>query len=190
MTSRKSRVRARLLILLWIWAATVFVVVDLFLDVDAFDGFRPRSSLYRGMRVAAHRMVGEPVAGRGTRYWTQPVVATRAQRLRALLGELALVRELAREHDHAQLHAYAVGGRFAQTRVAALRALTDVLGERARPALLAQARDADEVDYVRGEAAALIGRTGQGASDTLKALIQTDLPPEVARAARNAIRTP
>jgi len=55
------RVRPLLLILLWIWVITVAILVDMFWNVDEFDGFRPRASLYRGMRVAAHLMVGEPV---------------------------------------------------------------------------------------------------------------------------------
>ena len=50
-----------LLILLWIWVLCMVVVLDLFLNVEEFDGFRPRARLYRGMRVAAHEMVGEPV---------------------------------------------------------------------------------------------------------------------------------
>ena len=32
--SRKRRIRPLLLILLWVWAILVFLVVDLFLDVD------------------------------------------------------------------------------------------------------------------------------------------------------------
>jgi hypothetical protein len=54
------RVGWRLLILLWVWAALVFVVVDLFRNVPAFDRIRPRAKLYEGMRYAAHEMVGEP----------------------------------------------------------------------------------------------------------------------------------
>jgi hypothetical protein len=49
-----------LLVLLWIWAGLVFVVLDLFLNVPEFDRVRPRAPVYRGLRVAAHRMVGEP----------------------------------------------------------------------------------------------------------------------------------
>ena len=37
----KRRVRARLLIMLWVWAALVFVVVDLFRNVSAFDDCAP-----------------------------------------------------------------------------------------------------------------------------------------------------
>ena len=34
---RRRGVRPLLLILLWVWAALVFVVVDLFLNVEEFD---------------------------------------------------------------------------------------------------------------------------------------------------------
>lgn len=58
---KARRVRPLLLILLWIWVLCMVVVLDLFLNVDELDGFRPRAKLYRGMRVAAHEMVGEPI---------------------------------------------------------------------------------------------------------------------------------
>ena len=58
----KRRVRPLLLILLLVWAVLVFMVIDLFLNVGEFDGVRPRARLYRGMRKAAHEMVGEPHA--------------------------------------------------------------------------------------------------------------------------------
>ena len=58
--AKKKRVRWTLLVLLWAWALVMFLVIDLFLDVDEFDGVRPNSSLYRGMRRVAHRMVGTP----------------------------------------------------------------------------------------------------------------------------------
>ena len=47
------RVRPLLLVLLWIWAMCVFTVVDLFWNVQAFDGLRPSALLYQGMRRAA-----------------------------------------------------------------------------------------------------------------------------------------
>jgi len=59
----KRRVGLRLLVLLWIWAICVFACLDLFLNVPELDGVRPRTPLYRGMRVAAHKLVGEPLAG-------------------------------------------------------------------------------------------------------------------------------
>jgi len=60
-TRAPTRVGLRLLILLWMWAGCVFLVVDLFLNAPGLDGIRPRSPLYRGMRMAAHEMVGEPI---------------------------------------------------------------------------------------------------------------------------------
>ncbi|MHC4974273.1 MAG: HEAT repeat domain-containing protein [Planctomycetota bacterium] len=61
----------RLLVLLWAWALLMLVVVDLFLNVDELDNVRPRAPLYRGMRRAAHGMVGE-------RYWEADVSGPRA----------------------------------------------------------------------------------------------------------------
>lgn len=55
-----GRVRWTLLVLLWVWAACIALVLDLFLNVNEFDGIRPRAPLYRAMRTVAHEMVGEP----------------------------------------------------------------------------------------------------------------------------------
>lgn len=62
MTCRREvrGVRPLLLVLLWIWGASCFLVVDLFLNAEELDTARPRSRLYEGMREAAHEMVGEP----------------------------------------------------------------------------------------------------------------------------------
>jgi len=57
---RRSGVRLVLLLLLWAWAALVFVVIDLFYDVPEFDRIRPRAELYRAMRYVAHEMVERP----------------------------------------------------------------------------------------------------------------------------------
>lgn len=54
------RIRLRLLLLLWVWAVLMFVVVDLFRNVPAFDRVRPRARVYEAMRHTAHEMVGEP----------------------------------------------------------------------------------------------------------------------------------
>jgi antitoxin component YwqK of YwqJK toxin-antitoxin module len=54
------RVRPLLLVLLWVWAGCVFVVVDLFRNVEEFDAVRPRSQLYHGMQRAAHELVDTP----------------------------------------------------------------------------------------------------------------------------------
>lgn len=61
----RPRVRATLLVLLWFWAATMFLVVDLFFNVPEFDRVRPRAPLYRAAREVAHEMVGEPIRGEG-----------------------------------------------------------------------------------------------------------------------------
>lgn len=60
---RKRKVRPVLLVLLWAWAMLMFIVVDLFLNVPEFDRVRPDAMLYRGMRMAAHEMVGERYKG-------------------------------------------------------------------------------------------------------------------------------
>jgi antitoxin component YwqK of YwqJK toxin-antitoxin module len=54
----KGGIRWTLVVLLWAWAVVIFVVIDLFLDVEEFDGIRPRVSTYRGMRRAGHELVG------------------------------------------------------------------------------------------------------------------------------------
>jgi hypothetical protein len=55
----RKRVRVTLLVLLWIWAGSVFLVLDLFLNVPEFDAVRPRAGFYWAMRKTAHDMVGE-----------------------------------------------------------------------------------------------------------------------------------
>ena len=57
----RKRIRPLTLVLLWVWAICMFLVIDLFFNVNTLDPIRPRSSIYRGTRVAAHRMVGEPI---------------------------------------------------------------------------------------------------------------------------------
>ncbi len=56
----RPRVRKTLLVLVCIWSLTVFLTVDLFLNIPEFDAVRPRAEIYRAMRYAAHKMVGEP----------------------------------------------------------------------------------------------------------------------------------
>ncbi|MHC4959565.1 MAG: hypothetical protein ACYTGN_14455 [Planctomycetota bacterium] len=75
---KRPRVRFGLLLLLWVWAGCVFLTLDLFLNIEEFGGVRPRARLYRGMRVAAHRMVGEPYL----EHEESPVQAQRAPRRR------------------------------------------------------------------------------------------------------------
>lgn len=66
-TGKKPRVRWTLLALLWFWALCVFVTLDLFRNVGAFDSIRPRATIYRAMRYVAHRMVQEPYLDDGFR---------------------------------------------------------------------------------------------------------------------------
>jgi hypothetical protein len=105
-------VRPLLLVLLWIWALCVFLVVDLFLNIEEFDAIRPRASLYRGMRYAAHRMVGEPClerdfgrpAVRRSPYDARADTATLRAALHPtapLRGGVAAVRRAARSGDEA-----------------------------------------------------------------------------------------
>ena len=56
---QKRRVRWVLFVLLLAWAGSMFALIDLFLNVEEFDHIRPDAPLYRGMREAAHDMVGE-----------------------------------------------------------------------------------------------------------------------------------
>jgi hypothetical protein len=55
----RSRFRGVTLVLLWVWAILVFVVIDLFFNVEEFDAVRPRNSQYRAIRYVAHQLVGE-----------------------------------------------------------------------------------------------------------------------------------
>ena len=92
----KSRLRWTTLVLLWVWAITVFTVVDLFLNVNEFDSIRPRANLYRGMRIAAHEMVGEPYYDDdfpGVRGAVR-LVAVKRDPARRLADELAAVRTM------------------------------------------------------------------------------------------------
>jgi hypothetical protein len=67
MKKARRRVRPTLLVLLWIWALCVFVVIDLFRNVPAFDRIRPSADVYRATRFAAHKLVGEPYLDGGFR---------------------------------------------------------------------------------------------------------------------------
>lgn len=59
MMRASRRATPLLLILLWIWVLSVFVTLDMFFNVSLFDGIRPGTALYHGMRRAGHAMVGE-----------------------------------------------------------------------------------------------------------------------------------
>ena len=80
-----KRVRPRLVILLWIWGLLMFVVVDLFRNVPEFDRVRPEWRTYQEMRLAAHRIVDEPL---------DFVTASPRRRTRTLRAGLARVDRL------------------------------------------------------------------------------------------------
>ncbi len=163
----KSRLRWTTLVLLWVWAITVFTVVDLFLNVNEFDGIRPRANLYRGMRIAAHKMVGEPYydddfpgVGGAVR-----LVAVKRDPARRLADELAAVRTM---KDPAALRERARDAADPRVRIAALETLKD------REALLRAVRDEGEIFKVRRAAAKLLGRFGT--EDDLDAIVGSKLP--------------
>jgi len=66
----KRRIRWPLLVLLWIWVGVMAVVLDLFLNVPEFEGIRPESDTYRGMRKAAHDIAGVPLDKPQFEVWT------------------------------------------------------------------------------------------------------------------------
>lgn len=177
------RIRPRLLILLWIWSACMFTVVDLFLTVDEFDGVRPRAPLYRGMRIAAHKMVGEPYydfaedAAPMPRAPGQPDVAPGdPDELQRALDDVYRLRD---KRDFGALRARARTAADARVRIAALRGLVAVSQWRSRAVLTEVTYDGDETDKVRIEAARLIGRTGEYALGRLDELVAADLPERV-----------
>lgn len=59
---KARRVRWPLLALLWVWAGSMALVLDLFLNVPELDRVRPRARAYRAARYTAHELVGEPYA--------------------------------------------------------------------------------------------------------------------------------
>jgi hypothetical protein len=80
---------------LWLWAIVIFIVVDLFLDVEQFDQVRPRTRSYRGMRRAGHDLVGT--------LYRDPVEATE---LRAQLAAVPLPPRPKPERRGRVLHRY------------------------------------------------------------------------------------
>jgi len=59
---KASSLRWLTLLLLWAWSLLVFLVVDLFTSVHAFDAIRPTARWYRIARVTAHELRGEVIA--------------------------------------------------------------------------------------------------------------------------------
>ena len=180
--AQKSRARWTLLVLLWAWAACMFLVVDLFWNVDEFEAVRPRSSLYRGMRIAAHKMVGEPVLesrlrgapallrARANSQERDPFAHVPPGRRR--LEEL---KQLGRDGSFAPLRAALTDERDPRMRVAAMRVLAESCGADARDVLLARVHDPRETEWVRAEAAHFAGWTGPEAFDALDEIVHSRL---------------
>jgi len=176
-STNKKRVRGTLLVLLWIWAICIFVVLDLFLNVDEFDRIRPRARVYRSMRLAAHDMVDEPYydndfgpSRAGHKFLiarrTHCVAPVSAQ-ARYLADELERIREL----PLSELHATAQNADDPRVRIAALRSMARRGGSHARPAIVAMVHNESETNKVRVQAALLVGRTGAGSLPVLNDLI-------------------
>jgi len=185
----RPRVRGVLLLLLWAWAATIFMVVDLFLNVAEFDSIRPRSSLYEGMRIAAHEMVGEPILDR--RFQGAPSLATlraRARQGSALAHvppgrrRLEELKRLGREGSFEPLRAALTGEWDPRLRVAAMRVLAESFGADARDVLLERAHDPHETEWVRAEAAYYVGWTGSESYAALEEILLRGGLPDPLRA--------
>jgi hypothetical protein len=159
-----------LLALLWIWVVAVAVVIDLFWNVDEFDGIRPRSSLYRGMRVAGHKLVGVPVEegvdaqmrrGLLLRYVTTP------QEMRAVV---TFCRH-AKPADASRLRKVALASTdplVAGNAIRALGRLKMVAGDESILTLLA-----DERPRVRQEVIVALGKSGwRGSVQRLAPLVR------------------
>jgi len=172
------RVRFTLLALLWAFAATVFLVVDLFLNVSAFDEIRPRATLYRSVRYVGHSMVGEPYleadefAMLDAEDWRRPVTPPPAD----LAAGLAAVRKLT---EPRVLRAWATGCADVRVRGASLERLVLLEGAAARPVLTVIARDRCEPMKLRVAAARLVGRTGPDALAAVEEILEGEPSPAV-----------
>jgi HEAT repeat protein len=165
----KSSLRRTTLVLLWVWAITVFMVVDLFLDVSEFDAIRPRARLYLGMRAAAHRMVDatyeqdDPIRFAGRAHDPAGLLADAMADVKTLNSPDAL-RERAR---------YAVDPRV---RIAAMGELARRFPLDGIAVLQSRLREDRELLKVRRHAARLLGHTGRGAEASLELVLESELP--------------
>jgi hypothetical protein len=170
-------VRLTLLVLLWFWAATMFLVVDLFLNVPAFDRVRPRGPLYRAARAVAHEMVGEPISEEG-------LGVSAAGPVREARGEDVAppghVRSGSRHPGgkpelrtpqgarlYEGLRRAATGAPEDAKREGALRSLAAMFGADAWPALLAVAADTNQTTEVRDVAKRLAESTQHGSGSEI-----------------------
>jgi HEAT repeat protein len=150
----------------------MFAVVDLFKNVPAFDRLRPDSRTYRSMRYAAHKLAGESYEDGDFHEAAQAHVEAPLKTLR---------REL-RAVEHAgsveELAAIARDESDPRARIRALRALADHAG--GDRTLLDVARDTQESEKVRAQAARYLGRTGPTALGALDGLAAS-APPRVVK---------
>lgn len=147
MKPKPRRVRPLLLVLLWMWAGCIALVLDLFLNIAEFEEVRPRAPLYRGARIAAHDLVGEPIVDEPG----APPTRTRA-------GPLAPVPDEAMEH--AGLETRVAGPEDPRIRAAILRALVRSSPDAARRAAQSRLDDRCETDTVRAAATRVLERIG------------------------------
>ena len=153
-----------MVVLLWAWAATMFLVVDLFRNVEHFDGIRPRARLYRAMRYVAHDMVGEPNL--------DPEFAATSAVVRACGARTTLLRALASvsDLDVGQLARLVSGSADARIRIHAMRRLASVDESDARSVLVSVASDHNESGKIRNAAAEALGPLGDRAMADLDRL--------------------
>lgn len=171
-----GRVRWQLLALLWVWAGCVALVLDLFLNIDEFDGVRPRAPLYRAMRAVAHDMVGERLydADSASIAQSRPRRSEEARHVAALPPGLrpASARhpggtpdrrtpQGARLYDG--LRRAAVANADPAKRTGALRSLATMFGAEARPVLLEVASDMSQPTETRDLARKLADRVPEQA---------------------------
>jgi HEAT repeat protein len=161
----------------------MFMIVDLFRNVEEFDAIRPRSSLYRGMQIAAHKMVGEPVLD--SRFRVAPALLRARARPDASDAfahvppgrrRLEELKQLGREGSFEPLRAALTDERNPRMRVAAMRVLAENFGADARDVLLARVHDHRETEWVRAEAAHFVGWTGPEAYDALEEIVRSRWP--------------
>ena len=170
----RRRVRPVLLVLLWIWAVCIFMIVDLFRNVEAFESVRPRARTYRAMRYAAHDLVGEPYYD-GDFVDEHPASRPSARRsVDDLSAALARVRRLEQAGSTEILKEQALEAEDSRVRILAMRALARRLGHGARPTLLKVLHNPEETDKVRANAACFLGHTGDGALNHLGDILQSN----------------
>jgi len=172
MDTRSRRIRPLLLVLLWAWAGCVALVLDLFLNVAAFDAIRPRAPLYTGMRGVAHAMVGEPLGHEAASPAPRPA---RTAEVRPVTDGVFLSARPSSRHPGGRPDARTPqGGKLRDdllaaansadeaTRRAAVRSLARMFGPQASDALERIADDTAQPASVRELAANLAARTLDG----------------------------